>query len=109
MITKLDRLGRSVRNLKTLVDELRVDDLHAKLVTEAALHHLDLVAHLTAPGPATGPHAGVRRTLDGLLGRPALTGWDDTTWALIGTGRRQLSPSERAALGADADRLPLLC
>lgn len=87
---------------------LRVADLIATLVTEAALHHLDLVAHLAVPGPSAGPLAVVRRTLDGLLGRPAPADWDDATWALVGTGRRPLSPDERAALGADADRLPLL-
>lgn len=87
---------------------LRVDDLLATLVTEAAVHHLDLVAHLAAPGPAAGPLAVVRRTLDGLLGRPAPADWDDVTWALVGTGRRPPGPRERAALGADVDRLPLL-
>jgi hypothetical protein len=78
------------------------------LVTEAALHHLDLVEHLDAPGPSAGPLAVVRRTLDGLLGRPAPPDWDDITWALVGTGRRPLAPHARTALGADADRLPLL-
>ena len=87
---------------------LRVDDLLATLVTEATIHHLDLVAYLAAPGPSAGPLAVVRRTLDGLLGRPAPTDWDDTTWALLGTGRRPLGASERAVLGADVDRLPLL-
>ena len=88
---------------------LRVDDLQATLVTEAALHHVDLIASLDAPGPSTSPLAVVRRTLDGLLGRPSPAGWDDTTWALIGTGRRPLRPHERTELGEDADRLPLLC
>lgn len=88
---------------------LRVDDLLATLVTEAALHHLDLVAYLDgAPGPAAGPLEVVRRTLDGLFGGPAPADWDDVTWALVGTGRKSLGPRERAALGADADRLPLL-
>jgi hypothetical protein len=87
---------------------LRVDDLLATLVTEAALHHLDLVAHLGAPGPSAGPLASVRSTLDGLLGRPSPADWDDVTWALVGTGRRPPSSRERVALGADADRLPLL-
>jgi len=87
---------------------LRVDDLLATLVTEAALHHLDLVAHLAAPGPAAETLAVVRCTLDGLLGHPGPADWDDVTWALVGTGRQLLGPRERAALGADADRLPLL-
>lgn len=87
---------------------LRVDDLLSTLVTEAALHHLDLVAHLAAPGPSASPLAVVRRTLDGLLGHPAPADWDDRTWAMLGTGRRALGPHERIALGKDACRLPLL-
>lgn len=88
---------------------LRADDLLETLAVEAAVHHLDLVAHLDRPGPGPAPLAAVRRTLDGLLGRPEPVGWDDAAWALAGTGRRSLTAAERAALGADADRLPLLC
>lgn len=87
---------------------LRVDDLMVTLVVEAAVHHLDLVVHLDRPGPAPGPLREVRRTLDGLLGRPVPVAWDDVTYALAGTGRRALDDAERAALGPDADRLPLL-
>lgn len=87
---------------------LRVEDLLVTLTVEAGIHHLDLVAHLDRPGPSELPLGLVRRTLDGLLGRPAPSGWDDTTWALVGTGRRPPNAVERQALGADADRLPLL-
>ena len=87
---------------------LRVDHLLATLVTEAALHHLDLVAHLPGSGPSAKALAVVRSTLDGLLGRPTPADWDDTTWALTGTGRQAAGPRERSALGLDANRLPLL-
>jgi uncharacterized protein (TIGR03083 family) len=87
---------------------LRARDLLATLTVEAAIHHLDLVAHLGRPGPAPGPLLLVRRTLDGLLGCPVPFPWDDETWALVGTGRRPLTETERLALGSHADRLPLL-
>jgi hypothetical protein len=68
------------------------DDL-SSMVVEAAIHHLDLVAHLDRPGPAAGPLAEARRVFEGLLGRP------------LG---EPLSAAERAALGPLADRFPLL-
>lgn len=87
---------------------LSVDDLITTLVVEAAVHHLDLVAHLPRPGPAVEPLALVRETLDGLLGAPEPVGWDDTTYALAATGRRPLTQAERDALGPEASRFPLL-
>jgi hypothetical protein len=87
---------------------LRADDLLATLVVEAAIHHLDLVAHWDRPGPSPDSLAVVRRTLDGLLGHPVPVDWDDTTYARTATGRRPPSEAETAALGADAARLPLL-
>jgi uncharacterized protein (TIGR03083 family) len=87
---------------------LAAADLVATLAVEAAVHHLDLVVCLDDPGPAPGPLALVRRTLDGLLGRPVPFDVDDRTWALIGTGRQAPTAEQRAALGNDADRLPLL-
>jgi hypothetical protein len=87
---------------------LRVDDLLTTLVVEAAIHHLDLVVTWGRPGPAPESLVVVRRTLYGLLGSPVPVGWDDVTYARAATGRRPLSAEERAALGADARRLPLL-
>lgn len=87
---------------------LRVDDLLATLAVEAAVHHLDLVANLDASGPAAGPLALVRRTLDGLLGHPVQVDWDDVTYAQAATGRRALTVEEATLLGHDASRLPLL-
>lgn len=86
---------------------LTVDDLLATLAVEAAVHHLDIVAFSDIPGPSRQSLAPVRHTLDGLLGRTAPADWDDARYALIGTGRAPLTEAERAALGADAAKLPL--
>lgn len=58
---------------------LTVADLLSTLTVEAAVHHLDLVAHLERPGPAAGPLAEVRGVLEGLLGRSLPAGRDDGT------------------------------
>lgn len=87
---------------------LTTGDLLRTLAVEATVHHLDLVVSLPgAPGPSLEGLALVRRTLDGLLGRPAPASWDDTRYALVGTGRAALSAAEREALGPYADRFPL--
>ena len=86
---------------------VRVEDLLSTLAVEAAVHHLDLVAHLDRPGPATAVLAEVRRVLEGLLGGPLPGGWDDATAARRGTGREPLTDADRAALGEVADRFPL--
>ncbi|RBY86091.1 maleylpyruvate isomerase N-terminal domain-containing protein [Blastococcus sp. TF02A-26] len=86
---------------------LSVADLLSTLVVEAAVHHLDLVAHLDRPGPAAGPLAEVRRVLEALLGEPLPAEWDDATAARRGTGREPLTEADRVALGEAADRLPL--
>jgi uncharacterized protein (TIGR03083 family) len=84
---------------------LTVPDFAGTLAVEAAVHHLDL---LDLPGPAPAPLALVRRTLDGLLGTPVPTGWDDAEYALKGTGRLPLTPADRTALGPLAAAFPLL-
>ena len=87
---------------------LTVTDLVSTLVVEAAVHHLDLVAGLRAPGPSEASLAEVRRVLEALLGEPFPAPWDDTTVALVGTGRRTPDAAEAAELGRAAHRLPLL-
>ena len=86
---------------------MAVDDLLSTLAVEAAVHHLDLVAHLDGPGPGPGPLAEVRRVLAGLLGRPLPSGWDDVTGARRGTGREPLTGADLAELGAAAEAFPL--
>jgi hypothetical protein len=87
---------------------LAVPDFLSTLVVEGAVHLLDLAVHV--PGPPVPPQAlaEVRRVLDGLLGSRVPAGWDDTTYALKGTGRLPLGDADRAALGRAADRFPLL-
>ncbi|HEX2072478.1 MAG TPA: maleylpyruvate isomerase N-terminal domain-containing protein [Geodermatophilus sp.] len=86
---------------------ISVADLGSTLVVEAAVHHLDLVLHLQRPGPAAAPLAEVRRVLEGLYGGPLPTAWEDATAARRGTGREPLTASDRAELGAGAERFPL--
>jgi hypothetical protein len=49
----------------------------------------------------------VRRVLEGVLGAPFPTTWDDATAARRGTGREPLTAPDRVALGPRADRFPL--
>ncbi|RBY78111.1 hypothetical protein DQ239_10120 [Blastococcus sp. TF02-09] len=86
---------------------LEVDQLLSTLVVEAAVHHLDLVAHLDRPGPAADVLAEVRRVLEGLAGGPLSARWDDATAARRSTGREPLSDEDRAELGVRAEAFPL--
>ncbi|MFD1832040.1 maleylpyruvate isomerase N-terminal domain-containing protein [Streptomyces desertarenae] len=87
---------------------LTAGDVMRTLAVEATVHHLDLAVSLDdAPGPSREGLAEVRRTLDGLLGRPAPASWDDAHYARVATGRAAPSDADRAWLGADARRLPL--
>lgn len=86
---------------------LTVPDFLATLAVEAAIHHLDLVAYIDAPGPHPDGLALARRTLDGLAGVDAGTQWDDRLYALKGTGRQPLTDEERERLGPLADAFPL--
>jgi hypothetical protein len=90
---------------------LAVADFLATLVTEAVIHHLDMIAHLpTAPSPDWHAVALVTRSLDGLLGpgvsRPDY--WSTEEYLLKGTGRVPLSPRDRGALAEATERFPLL-
>lgn len=86
---------------------LTVADLLSTLTVEAAVHHLDLVLHLDRPGPAAAPLAEVRRILEGLLGAPLPSRWDDVTAARRGTGREPLTAEDRVELGHGAAAFPL--
>ncbi|HEY5362395.1 MAG TPA: maleylpyruvate isomerase N-terminal domain-containing protein [Streptosporangiaceae bacterium] len=88
---------------------LATPDFLATLTVEAAIHYLDLTVALpAAPPPDPAALALVRRVLDGLLGIPMAGPWDDTTYALKGTGREPVSAADRAQIGPLADLLPLL-
>jgi hypothetical protein len=87
---------------------LRVDDLLATLVVEAAVHHLDLVLDLDDPGPGPAALAVTRATLDGLLGYPAPAEWPDAGWIRAATGRGPVTDAHRHFLGPGVERLPLL-
>ena len=67
-------------------------------------------ARSASPRDAEPIITGILKFGDGLLGTslPDTLGWDATTYILTGTGRRELTPGERAALGDLADRFPLL-
>jgi hypothetical protein len=87
---------------------IEMGDFLATWVVEAAIHHLDLTVELPdAPAPVPASLQVTRETLDALLGEPPPTGWDDTTYALKGTGRLPLTGEERDALGPLAERFPL--
>jgi hypothetical protein len=86
-----------------------VADFLAILVTEAVIHHFDLIDALPdAAGPAPSATAIALATLDGLAGRPLLAArpeWDEREAILKATGRVPLDPADRAELGS---RFPLL-
>jgi hypothetical protein len=83
-------------------------DFLATWVVEAAVHHLDLTLQLPdAPPPAPASLQVTRETLDALLGEPLARDWDDTSYALKGTGRLPLTGEEARALGPLAGRFPL--
>jgi uncharacterized protein (TIGR03083 family) len=90
---------------------LRVVDFVATLVTEATIHHLDLMLELPdAPEPDPQGLRVVARTLDGLFGPEAwdVIAWDTTTYVLKATGRLPLDDHDLEMLGDYASRLPLI-
>jgi hypothetical protein len=100
------RVGAGDR-VRTQGRVLTVTDLLSTLVVEAAVHHLDLVAHLDRPGPADEPLAEVRRVLEGLAGGPLPDRWDDATAARRSTGRDRLTAADRLELGPAVAGFPL--
>ncbi len=89
---------------------LTVPDFVTTLVTEAVIHHLDLITNLTdAPGPAPEAVAEARSTLDGLAGPGGLPShWDDREALLKATGRAPLTDADRRSPGHRATHWPLL-
>jgi hypothetical protein len=87
---------------------IEMGDFLATWVVEAAVHHLDLTLEppdVSAPVPAS--LQVTRETLDALLGGPVPGDWDDTTYALKGTGRLPLTGEDARTLGPLAERFPL--
>ena len=85
---------------------LTTEDLLATLITEAVVHHIDLTQELDRPGPDPAGVELVAAVLDERLGRAVPD--DRLAWVRLGTGRRSVTDADRAWLGADVDRLPLI-
>lgn len=98
----------SAMNVSTQGHVLTIGDFLATLAVEATIHHLDLLTSGDQSGPSAEGLAAVRKTLDGILGRPVPAPWDDATYALKGTGRSELTLRDQSDLGALAARFPLL-
>lgn len=79
----------------------------AMWTVELVVHHLDLAVHLPALAPpADGGLDLVKATLDRLTAGSCPKFWDIETYALKGTGRITVTPSERAKLASRAELLP---
>ena len=90
---------------------LAVPEFLATLVTEAVVHHLDLMLDLPgAPEPDPGGVAIAVTTLDGLLSDEAVRpgDWSDVDYVLKATGRLPLADHDRLVLGEAAGWIPLL-
>ena len=89
---------------------LPVPDFLATLVTEAVIHHLDLIVSLPdAPDPAPEAVAIAMSTVDGLAGGDGLPPhWSEREALLKCSGREELTAGDREALGERAELFPLL-
>jgi uncharacterized protein (TIGR03083 family) len=89
---------------------LAVPDFLATLVTEATIHHLDLVVSLPdAADPAPDAIALALATLDGLAAPDGLPAhWSEREALLKCSGRDELDGADRQALGGRAEMFPLL-
>lgn len=90
---------------------LTVADFVATLVTEAVIHHLDLMVDLPdAPPPAPSALSLAVSTMDGLLTDDTVrpVGWTDADYLLKASGRVALTRRDRLELGEAAGWFPLL-
>jgi hypothetical protein len=89
---------------------LAVPDFVSTLVTEAVIHHLDLIVSLPdAPEPAPEAAAVALSTVDGLAGHEGLPAhWSEREALLKGSGREDLTDEDREVLGDRAALFPLL-
>jgi uncharacterized protein (TIGR03083 family) len=89
----------------------RFDEYLKTRVLEVTVHRMDMEDALGRKGWGTDLAVSiVDDILEGLLGEqpPSDLDWDVVDFIETGTGRRQLTEGERAALGPLADRFPLL-
>jgi uncharacterized protein (TIGR03083 family) len=102
------RKSAATQFLTTQGHVLTTGDFIGTLVVEATVHQLDLLRGRPGrPDPASPAMSLTTRTLDGLLGAPRPTTWDDITYVLKATGRAMLDEEDRHTLGEDAGRFPL--
>lgn len=89
---------------------IRLTDYIATRVLELTIHATDVLDALGRPPSPTSE--GLAVTLDILADRlgadPRELGFDDTDFAILATGRRELTAVERERLGPLADEFPLL-
>ncbi|MFI5557921.1 maleylpyruvate isomerase N-terminal domain-containing protein [Amycolatopsis japonica] len=115
----LDDVGSAAGRAATLADPatrvatrdivLTAGDFLSAYVLEWTLHHLDLVAHLPhLDGPAADGLAETRRILEERIGEKFPASFSDTDALLVGTGRREATDAEKAALGDLAAKLPFV-
>ncbi|MGK4597552.1 maleylpyruvate isomerase N-terminal domain-containing protein [Amycolatopsis sp. w19] len=115
----LDDVGSAAGRAATLADPaarvatrdivLTAGDFLSAYVLEWTLHHLDLVAYLPhLDGPAADGLAETRRILEERTGEKFPESFSDTDALLVGTGRREATDAEKAALGDLAAKLPFV-
>ncbi|OLZ57540.1 maleylpyruvate isomerase N-terminal domain-containing protein [Amycolatopsis keratiniphila] len=115
----LDDVGSAAGRAATLADPtarvatrdivLTAGDFLSAYVLEWTLHHLDLVAHLPQlDGPAADALAETRRIMERRTGETFPASFSDTDALLVGTGRREATDAEKAALGDLAAKLPFV-
>jgi hypothetical protein len=100
----------AVGHVATQGQVIALPDLIATLITEAAIHHLDLIRHLPgAPAPASDAVGVALSTVEGLAPTGELPPhWDPLEALLKSTGRAPLDDADRRALGEKAAAFPLL-
>ncbi|GAB3713853.1 maleylpyruvate isomerase N-terminal domain-containing protein [Amycolatopsis oliviviridis] len=115
----LDDIGSAAGRAAVLADPgarvatrdivLSAGDYLSAYVLEWTLHHLDLVAHLPrVDGPAADSLARTRQILEERTGEKFPESFSDTDALLVGTGRREATDAEKAALGDLAAKLPFV-
>ena len=93
------------------VGSMRLADWTATRVISVAVHGLDVALTLGRPAWTVPPALDLSRDVFvALLGGPPppALGWDDGTFLAAATGRRALTDLERAVLGSDQERFPLV-